>query len=140
MEDQLILFETAKLAKERGFDLECRGAYLDLTPYEDAAREEPTIYLYEQNHNKKGHRYSAPTQTALQKWLREKYNIEVLPYPIQFLKGKEEVECDEMDYHYKIIIKGITQSIVCREFATYEEAFEAGLINAFSLMEWKGIK
>ena len=77
MEEQLISFETAVLAKEKGFKI-------------------PTPVMYKGNERSYGHNnewgideqrldgkfpyrnqqwYSIPTQSGLQKWLREKYSI-----------------------------------------------------------------
>ena len=79
MQDQLISFETAKLAKEKGFKI-------------------PTTVMYKGNEKSYGHNnewgidekrldgkfpytnqqwYSIPTQSLLQKWLREVHNIHV---------------------------------------------------------------
>lgn len=69
LRDELISFETAKLAKEKGFDVECER-YFD---------ETGGMWTY--NNWGDGLRdgaYWRPTQSLLQKWLREKYNIEVI--------------------------------------------------------------
>lgn len=77
LKEQLILFNTAVLAKEKGFDLEIQGMYVG-AEYE--VYNEP---LKEPSYNwndRKG--YSAPTQSLLQDWLRELHNLEVVIKPV----------------------------------------------------------
>jgi len=66
MKEQLIKFDTAKLAKEKGFDIKVNSFISDITGY--------TLNIGFDNYNRidmsKGC-YSAPTQSLLQKWLRE---------------------------------------------------------------------
>jgi hypothetical protein len=120
---------TAKLAKEKDF-------------HEDTFDSYPIEYYGELNSNRDlddwndcDDYYAAPTQSLLQKWLREKYNIEVLPYPIQFLKNGNEIESLKLTYHYKIIIKGITQHVNLNfESESYEEALEIGLQHGLRLI------
>lgn len=74
MQEELISFETAKLAKEKGFDEVC--SYL----YENSKE---IVYTTHKNSglNKHFDWYSAPTQSLLQKWLREVHNILVYVDP-----------------------------------------------------------
>ena len=67
MEEQLITFETAKLA----YDIKLNG-YNSIFPG----------FNYNENGELKGYsdKYVAPTQSLLQRWLREKHNIDVLIY------------------------------------------------------------
>ena len=71
MEEQLITFETAKLAKEKGFKLPLRSNrnYYNLNgnihPYNWFNQFELADYT------------DAPTQSLLQKWLREKHDIHI---------------------------------------------------------------
>lgn len=61
MEDTLITFETAELAKEKGFNIPCKHLYdIKTGEYSDG-------YIF-------GDVILAPTQSLLQKWLRDKYN------------------------------------------------------------------
>ncbi|HHX70959.1 MAG TPA: hypothetical protein GX708_23280 [Gallicola sp.] len=70
MEEQLISFETAKLAKEKGFDEVC--SYL----YENS---KDIVYTTHKNSelNKHFDWYSAPTQSLLQKFIREKRGVHI---------------------------------------------------------------
>jgi len=72
MEESTVSFETAKLDKEKGFN---QGRF-NYPKYD----EEGNVHFIGFN---KG--YSAPTQSLLQKWLREKHNIECYAYPFQDL-------------------------------------------------------
>lgn len=109
MEDSLITYKTAKLAKERGFPQKGNLAY-----------------------NKDGNlgkrykalNYAAPTQSLLQKWLREKHNIVVCVTYFPTRNSDEVVyqwECNQ-GYHHGV-----------NEF-TYEEALEEGLQSGLNLI------
>ena len=79
MREQYITFEVAQLAKEKGFNVLVNHAY-DLKGefgnYYDIVNESP--FDYEDDHiDYDSLRYSAPTQSLLQKWLREVHQIYV---------------------------------------------------------------
>ena len=91
MKEQLVLFETAKLAKEKGFDVTCYAKYetwrdelkkchVDcpenaIAEYEVADNDSYSRYgnyILEEYKNTYSKNYiTAPTQSLLQKWLRE---------------------------------------------------------------------
>lgn len=87
MEEKLISFETAMVAKEKGFDCKVKNFYND----ERELCESDNRFLDNYNDNSVANRrlrfdeddeenyvvYSAPTQSLLQKWLREKYDIHI---------------------------------------------------------------
>jgi hypothetical protein len=108
MTDQLISFETARLAKEKGF-------------------KEQTVQMY----NDKGKlafwtecTILAPTQSLLQRWLREEHGIDIciLPYA-----------GPEISYGYIIYIDD--KEIRKVEPWSYEKALEQGLQEALKLIE-----
>ena len=124
MEDTRITFETAKLAKEKGFKI-------------------PTTVMYKGNEKSYGHNnewgidekrldgkfpytnqqwYSIPTQSFLQKWLREKHNIHLIAY--------KNINIDGYDWCF-ITTDGITN---INSYKTYEEALEVGLQEALKLI------
>ena len=82
MEDTRVTFETAKLAKEKGFDALCYDAFNSM---ENLYSNGWCEYLYD---NKveipfrsgvlESQDILAPTQSLLTKWLREEHNIIVL--------------------------------------------------------------
>ena len=96
MEEQLITFETAKLAKEKGFDKKVGKYWCNyytgepLNKWKLLPIDKLTLNWME---------YPAPTQSLLQKWLREEHNIVVLVFlhntrygcTIKNLKEKEQV-------------------------------------------------
>ena len=120
MEEQLISLETAKLAKEKGFNEECYFTY-------DKISKEYCIFkseYSETNSEINKYIYSAPTQSLLQKWLREKHNILIFPY----------INFQEKDYFYCSIFPKNGDRFSTEDFLTYEEALEVGLQEALKLI------
>ena len=144
MEEQLINFETAKLAKEKGFNIPTRNFYADFTwksieVYSciEVGYNEFTDSM-ENNHGF-GDITLIPTQSLLQKWLREVHNIEVLisripPEAVLADKNKgknilRNYNCYvwNLNSNPRISNNGIFLDI-------YEEALEAGLQEALKLI------
>jgi len=140
MEDQLIEFETAKLAKEKGFDesTEYKFQYNEET---FGVRREKGIPL---SYASGCSQCSQPTQSLLQRWLREVHNIEVEPklndklYRRLYEKAYGKVA---LNYHW-VIITGINDPNYFYEnfyasetYETYEEAFEKGLVEGLKLIK-----
>lgn len=125
MKDKLISFETAKLAKEKGFNI-----YQDYQ-YVDNENTDFKSSFYRHNDYqctliKK--LYFAPTQSLLQRWLREVHNIIV---EVQFYSYN--------NWNYSIYLnEPITE--VTPKFKTYEEALEEGLQEALKLIKPKPTK
>lgn len=121
MENQLITFETAKLANEKEFNIsqDCgyksNGTYFDNSQDYDGCKFGycKEIYL-------------APTQSLLQRWLREKHNIHV------------ETVCNNLkDLMFSSEIYGFNiedSQAVTKTFDTYEQALEEGLYKALKLI------
>ena len=144
MKDTRITFETAKLAKETGFnervhyfykvksenDIELYGCTIkQLVGFKGHVPIYHKVRDYHTNKEKlnaKLYRCSAPTQSLLAKWLREEYNIIVL------------VDYEGIDgyyykfYSYKEGNKNYDASY--KNYNTYEEALEAGLQVALKLI------
>ena len=174
MEEELISFETAKLAKEKGFDILTHSYYFEdgefrehsLTGTNGYYDDEYQFNLSEFNENwndkwlttKTGDRcfgcntdkgyfetFSAPTQTILQKWLREVYNcfIDILPHrdgdsKNKQWKNKEDVFWTvEVDYYGKNFeIKLTNNADFTQHFnKSYEEALEIALFEALKLIK-----
>jgi hypothetical protein len=77
------------------------------------------------------HHYSAPTQALVQKWLREKHDINVIVIPKYFvviLDNQSIVDIDEGD-------ATIDDYTIDEIFDTYENALEFGLLNAIKLIK-----
>ena len=100
MKEELITFETAKLAKEKGFKFQY--AWI------------PEID-------------NLPTQSLLQKWLREQHNLEVISmHADDFVWWKVKVR--------RLSKVGAEIIKTEMEFNTYEEALEKGLQEALKLI------
>jgi hypothetical protein len=155
MKEKLINFETAKLAKEKGFDLDTfqyyhnKGRLHDtLNPkYEDGSSM-PTGHSSSLNWNSLKKHYSAPTQSLLQKWLREVHGIIVqvvfsnvtswdgnkLVHYIQIgVKRKESNFYDYIDRGYNKSIG--SYDINSTPYPSWEEALERGLQEALLMIK-----
>ena len=106
MKEQLISFETAKLAKEKGF---------------------PKDLIIIDHVTDVGSFVEFPTQSLLQKYLREEHKINVWVFPRLIRDGYIcAIE--------KIKDKGKSKTILTISFNTYEEALEHGLFEALKLI------
>ena len=121
--EQYVSFETAKLAKEKGFNEPCRHYYLN------GAKEvnNETIMIYDlpypYNSTDKNY-FAAPTQSLLARWLRGKYSKNV--YVVMSITEKYIFWVQ--DIHSLVKVK--TTDL----YDTYEEAMEAGLQDALKLL------
>jgi hypothetical protein len=154
MNDEIVSFEVAKLAKEKGFDLKVRN-YINILGVSHSIKEityypfgagvnDPggdihlnynekidfsNLITYGRNWDENGVEriYSAPTQSLLQRWLREKHNIllAILPW--------KDHAADVNDKHnFRPMLVGIK---TWKEFPTYEEALEKGLLESLKLIK-----
>lgn len=141
MEDAIVKFETAKLAKERGFIIPTIPYY---TPNGRVTESEGyrTERLECSNWNNGIGSYptssdevecSAPTQPLLQKWLRDVHNIRV--FVVQ--SGVEHydvcVMLDKINYYRKFDDFTTNET----SFTIYEEALEEGLKAGLELIKTK---
>jgi hypothetical protein len=130
MKEEFVSFETAKLAKEKGFNLKCGVRYDEentLTTTKLGMNSYPNNFV---------NSYAAPTQSLLQKWLRETHNIYVeiftakyawnskvgFYYHVRTIKSKH----DDSYHNYRTKFVG-----------TYEEALERGLELALNCIKNK---
>jgi hypothetical protein len=131
MKEQLISFETAKLAKEKGFDWQTRDGYhSDLQ--DNDFWEDWDLYLSD-HYNKRlisQGVYSAPTQSLLQKWLREVHEIHININTFYF----EDLE--KYGYEVEDIIHKDGWMVLSNTAGTYEEALEFGLQEALKLISY----
>jgi len=117
MKDELVSFETAKLAKEKGFDIYQPYRYDD---------EKRIYHGRDQTFN-----INAPTQSLLQKWLREVHNIHIQVHfinnsyllKIKYFEKESIVDFNIKNYRYKT------------RYKTYEEALEVALLEALKLIK-----
>lgn len=73
--EDYISYETAKLLKEKGFNWECIGYYVDYEP-DDVKYS----FLGETNSTWESRCCSAPTIQMAMKWLRKVHNLVIEPY------------------------------------------------------------
>ena len=138
MEEKLVSFETAKLANEKGFDEVCSWLYYDppkIIGKHHRTGQEYSLRLhhcgarqynfYSSPPKDKLNRYHVCTQSLLQKWLREVYNIDVI---INTYRSQE-------NKWYKFFISQMSKvTIKSDDYNTYEEALEQGLREALRLI------
>lgn len=131
MEEQIVSFETAKLAKEKGFDIPVRygvfGKKMKLT--ENHGWEWNKKLELRNWNTPNANSYSVPTQSLLQKWLREVHNVQLTIIPVG------NVDFSLKYWHYSIL------GLNCNEgkndvnrFFTYEQTLEEGLKEALKLV------
>lgn len=138
MKDELITFETAKLAKEKGFDIEepCVAFYTNprskmfgidehLRYYNIKNTPRKLYYIGESVALNYHNVLFAPTQSLLQKWLREVHNIHV--WCIPHINSS-------MYYGVKCWLSN-SNTVQIDAFKTYEEALEEGLQEALKLIK-----
>lgn len=115
MEEQIVTLMTAKLAKEKGFNIFTGKAWI-----KKEGQDLFFVPVYTGVTN--GIDYHAPTQSLLQKWLREvhKIDVNVLPYN----KNKK---------YYEVWVE--KANTTWSNFSTYEEALELGLQEALKLIK-----
>jgi len=131
MKEQLITFETAKLAKEKGFkfnedseDFYKYSGYYNYGRIGDGEWSLNTVYDIETLHwgSELTEIIDTPTQSLLQKWLREIHNIDVNVLPYNNIKKYYEVYVN---------LAVTTWS----GYSTYEKALEIGLLEGLKLLE-----
>ena len=147
LKEQLISFETAKLAKEKGFNFKVLKQYspnyegvIDTDHSANCVIGGECALKYPDNDC-----FGAPTQTLLQKWLREVHNcfIDILPHRDgdsknkQWKSKKDVFWSVEVDYYGKNFEIELTDdSDFTQHFnKTYEEALEIGLYQALKLIK-----
>jgi len=136
MVDQLITFETAELAKEKGFDEESLYFYEgDDTgnSYKDLYRTDraPGVNCGEKSKNSLNRfNCAAPTQSLLQKWLREKHGIFLIISLDITNSWIWEIRSGypEASYNKETIYSG-------NSYQRYEEALENALQKALTLIK-----
>jgi len=136
MKEQLITFETAKLAKEKGFNEYCPySGYYDPGYYDKYAKRilsksnKVQLDFSQQRSHSTEHRMKrlilAPTQSLLQKWLREKKNQHIVVEP-EKMTDRFYGQTWNSDTRIRIDIQ-------LKE--TYEELLEKALFEALKLIK-----
>ena len=122
MEEQLISKETAVLAKEKGFNEETYNYFNQNDECETSLSKE---YFNKGIHTSENIiTISCPTQSLLQKWLREKHNIDIL---ILGTDGFYYIGIHKKDFHN-------LPKYFYPNFKSYENTLEFGLQEALKLI------
>ena len=124
MEEELITFEIAKLAKEKGFNKTTNTSYNKKGVISNRAWIRPYIGDINSSHRL--------TQSLLQKWLREKHHIIVEP---RFIGGLTKATAW---YDFVIYSNLITEEDDARlkmRYKTYEQALEIALQEGLKLIK-----
>lgn len=121
MNDPLITFETAKLAKEKGFE---QSPFAIQTSYCLVYKNSDEVMIRNSLFNPSSIICTAPTQSLLQKWLREVHKYDVRP-------SREE---DHWIFGYCEFSHGNKSTQSCVPFDTYEKALEWGLKTVLKLI------
>ena len=124
MKEQLISFKAAKFAKKKGFN--CTSDYAFGTF--DGVYVSKTLKCKHSMHPSRWkndtEKILAPTQSLLQKWLREKHGMHVTSI--------SQYNTNRQFQHYYVTVNG--KPVDELEFNTYEYALEEGLKKALKLI------
>lgn len=128
LEEKLISFETAKLAKEKGFELN------SICYYQLYSEGQLRYKLFTEDDENGGYvdedslnRIAVVTQTLLQKWLREVHEISI--------KIDDYYTNSGVRFDYNVCELGSQEDNPVGIFETYEEALEIGLQEALKLIK-----
>lgn len=131
MNENLISFKTAVLAKKKGFTNIYDEFHL-ISMFKSENEGMTGILIEELQGNERRYDYLAPPQSELQKWLREKHLIHIciVMYPYQ---------ADVPKYGYMLLSlssKNMGERLLIDPliFNTYELALEEGLLQALNLL------
>ena len=116
---EVISLETAKLAREKGFDVLVPNFYTDHTYLGKDVQYNP-IGIVKRNYNAFKDKYSAPTQSLLQRWLRENHNIHIMICP-------KMTPSNEIVYYS---FTGTKKKDWLNCYNTYEEVLELALVES----------
>lgn len=134
IEEQFVSFDTARMLKEAGFDVPCRGVYVtdrtgyyEFREYDNKQTKDDLCCNTEDGFQ---YEYLAPTQALAARWLREVHGIHIFCnyffedgtwfYVIVDLKESDEVRAIHPD---------------TRSYQSSEEALEAGLKRGLKLIK-----
>lgn len=140
LEEQLISFETGKLAKEKGFNIPCKyfykEKYINTIEYE-VVHDGHLEANWNENFKYSPAECSAPTQSLLQKWLRELHGVDIHITRNKPSYREYRVEIYKVDNTPNYIYFQINEenSKFCKWFDDYEEALEASLLEALKLIK-----
>ena len=139
MKDQIINLETALSAKNAGFNIRCENVYAETLAHEDYNRhtgdEYDVEYVPPRVLSRDGYDdfikivCEAPTQSLLQKWIREEHEFIIL---INYSYWDD-------NFMFEICGRRVNSDILLgidfsNRFETYEESLEFGLLETLQLI------
>ena len=138
LKEKLISYETAKLAKEKGFKNACDCFVNKDNEYifmPDLLYPNNSEFTYDPENDPEVIEWEelmktlalAPTQSLLQKWLREVHNVSI--------KIDDYYTYSRVRFDYNICELGSQEDNPVGVFETYEEALETGLQEALKLIK-----
>lgn len=149
MKEQIITFETAKLAKEKGFDEHSNNykyyEYLENDEFDDPRSGDLIVFKkkgdikLEHGYNKcKNNNWLAPTQSLLQRWLREKHNI-YIELMVDGWGQDEKVTSDMLGYRAFVWEVGEPRPLPYEDLgmSDYETILEIALEHSLKLIKNK---
>lgn len=93
MKEILINYETALLAKQKGFDWRCLNWYGEEKNLEHELFNLGAWTWNTNEGNRNDFHCTAPTQSFLQKWIRETHGIDITIFPMMTLVSKQKCYC-----------------------------------------------
>lgn len=134
MRDDVILFETAKLARDKGFKVPCDGRYFWDHKWQLSLKGAAKCSNDSDMKDRSNVSYCAPTQSLIQKWLRDEHRIYVT---VSSIEDGENILFD-YSIKQKAQIFGYSEiKTKLQEFKTYDEALESGIEKALNLIKSK---
>ena len=127
----LVTFKTAVLAKEKGFNLKVRSMYCEEKLYADTNSKGNynDIKWVRTWRNSPDDTLSAPTQSELQKWLRDVHNIHINICALGLKKWSFMLEELSIDGTL-----GRGGKLGKENYSSYGDALEVGLFEALNLL------
>ena len=115
LKEELISFDTSKLAKEKGFNISTKFTFKS-----NGKKYEGTYFSGQPDI------YYRPTQSLLQKWLREEHQLHITIY-----------SCSQESWMSRITRPGqkLEHGMYGEDYDTYEDALEDALYMALKTIE-----
>lgn len=134
MNEKLITFETAKLARDKEFNQSPTKLNRDYYNHLGEFKGDVTDYLkayFKKEDTSKFETIDAPTQSLLQNWLRDKYNINI---NIKH-RTHSQTYCFDITGDYNKENEGILISNTYVKYEKYEDALEVALQLSLNLIK-----
>ncbi len=121
--EDYVSFETAKLLKEKGFDVPCKVWYSEYTS-QFGGEKYTSIEFDDHNRFEENYKFIcyAPTLQMAMKWLREEKKLYVNVWA-----DSKDAENDDFRTIFRMHVYDGTSNYGTNEFSTYEEACEAAI-------------